>query len=89
MEKQIKCQLRRVILLCHQYPCMVQLNLQVKLVSGYCHMFNIQCVVARLANIIGPTNTHGVIYDFITSYHPTQIILIFWEMVNKINRISI
>jgi UDP-glucose 4-epimerase len=29
-------------------------------------MFDIYCVVARLANIIGPTNTHGVIYDFIT-----------------------
>lgn len=28
-------------------------------------MFGIYCVVARLANIIGPKNTHGVIYDFI------------------------
>lgn len=35
------------------------------IVSGYCHMFGIHCVIARLANIIGPTNTHGVIYDFI------------------------
>ena len=24
------------------------------IISGYCHMFNIQCIVARLANIIGP-----------------------------------
>jgi UDP-glucose 4-epimerase len=35
------------------------------IISGYCHMFDIYCVVARLANIVGPTNTHGVIYDFI------------------------
>ena len=42
------------------------------IISGYCHMFGIYCVVARLANIIGPTNTHGVIYDFITKLtaHP-------------------
>lgn len=42
------------------------------IISGYCHMFGIHCIVARLANIIGPTNTHGVIYDFITklSTHP-------------------
>ena len=35
------------------------------IISGYCHMFGIYCVVARLANIVGPTNNHGVIYDFI------------------------
>jgi UDP-glucose 4-epimerase len=35
------------------------------IISGYCHMFGIYCVVARLANIIGPTSTHGVIYDLI------------------------
>src|ERR687894_3270941 len=42
------------------------------IISGYCHMFDIYGIVARLANIIGPTNTHGVIYDFITklSVHP-------------------
>src|ERR671916_1886190 len=42
------------------------------IISGYCHMFGIHCIVARLANIIGPRNTHGVIYDFITklSTHP-------------------
>jgi UDP-glucose 4-epimerase len=35
------------------------------IISGYCHMFGIYCIVARLANIIGPANTHGVIHDFI------------------------
>ena len=45
------------------------------IISGYCHMFGIQCVVARLANIIGARNTHGVVYDFITklSSHPDYI----------------
>jgi UDP-glucose 4-epimerase len=42
------------------------------IISGYCHMFDIYGIVARLANIIGPRNIHGVIYDFITklSVHP-------------------
>jgi UDP-glucose 4-epimerase len=35
------------------------------MISGYSHMFNIPSVIARLANIIGPLNTHGVLYDFI------------------------
>jgi UDP-glucose 4-epimerase len=45
------------------------------IISGYSHMFGIHCVIARLANIIGPTNTHGVVYDFITklSTHPDYL----------------
>jgi UDP-glucose 4-epimerase len=39
------------------------------IISGYCHMFDICGIVARLANIIGPRNTHGVIYDFITKLY--------------------
>lgn len=39
------------------------------IISGYCHMFDIYGIVARLANIIGPRNTHGVIYDFITKLY--------------------
>jgi UDP-glucose 4-epimerase len=35
------------------------------MISAYCHMFDILSVVVRLANIIGPVNIHGVIYDFI------------------------
>jgi UDP-glucose 4-epimerase len=34
------------------------------MISGYCHMFDMSCVIVRLANIIGP-GTHGVIHDFI------------------------
>lgn len=36
------------------------------LMSGYSHTFGISCTIFRLANIIGPTNLHGVVYDFIT-----------------------
>src|SRR5919106_2091157 len=45
------------------------------IISGYCHMFDIYGIVARLANIIGPRNTHGVVYDFITklSSHPDYL----------------
>lgn len=34
------------------------------IISGYCHMFNLSGVALRLANVAGPTSTHGVIYDF-------------------------
>jgi UDP-glucose 4-epimerase len=55
------------------------------IISGYCHMFNIQCVVARLANIIGARNTHGVIYDFITklSSHPDYLDILGNGLQNK------
>jgi UDP-glucose 4-epimerase len=36
------------------------------MISAYCHMFNISGIVLRLANVVGPTSTHGVIHDFIT-----------------------
>jgi UDP-glucose 4-epimerase len=36
------------------------------LISEYCHMFNISGNAVRLANVVGPLSTHGVIYDFIT-----------------------
>jgi UDP-glucose 4-epimerase len=45
------------------------------LVSGYCHMFNISGIALRLANIIGPRSTHGVIWDFINKLigDPTKL----------------
>jgi nucleoside-diphosphate-sugar epimerase len=38
-------------------------------------MFDIQCIVSRLANIIGPTNSHDVVHDFISkmSSHPNYL----------------
>lgn len=35
------------------------------MISGYSHLFGIKGVICRLANIVGPGSTHGVIYDFI------------------------
>jgi UDP-glucose 4-epimerase len=34
------------------------------LISAYCHTFGLQAVIFRLANVIGPRSTHGVIHDF-------------------------
>jgi UDP-glucose 4-epimerase len=55
------------------------------IISGYCHMFNIECVIARLANIIGPTNTHGVVYDFVAklSSHPEYLDILGSGQQNK------
>ncbi|HEY7777628.1 MAG TPA: NAD-dependent epimerase/dehydratase family protein [Nitrososphaeraceae archaeon] len=35
------------------------------LISGYAGTFGIEAVIFRLANVVGPSNTHGVIFDFI------------------------
>lgn len=34
------------------------------LISGYVGMFGLRAVIFRLANVIGPSSTHGVIHDF-------------------------
>jgi UDP-glucose 4-epimerase len=35
------------------------------LISAYSHMFGFKSAILRLANIIGPTSNHGVIFDFV------------------------
>lgn len=35
------------------------------LICAYCHMFDLEGVSFRLANVVGPHQTHGVGYDFI------------------------
>lgn len=35
------------------------------LVSSYCSLFDIQAWIFRLANVIGPRSSHGVIFDFV------------------------
>ncbi len=35
------------------------------LISSYCHMFGMDAVALRFANVVGPCQTHGVGYDFI------------------------
>lgn len=45
------------------------------LISAYCHTFDMKGVIFRLANVIGPRSTHGVIYDFISKLkkNPNQL----------------
>lgn len=35
------------------------------LVSAYCHLYGIRGVAFRFANVVGPRQTHGVVYDFV------------------------
>lgn len=35
------------------------------LISSYCHMFSMKGRAVRLANVVGPMQTHGVGYDFV------------------------
>ncbi len=35
------------------------------LISSYCHTFDMEAMIYRFANVVGPRSTHGVIYDFI------------------------
>jgi len=35
------------------------------MISSYCHTFDMEGVIYRFANVVGPRSTHGVIYDFI------------------------
>lgn len=35
------------------------------LICSYCHMFGIKAAAFRFANVVGPNQTHGVVYDFI------------------------
>ena len=41
------------------------------LISGYVGMFGIDAVIFRLANIVGPTSTHGVVPDFLAKLSQT------------------
>jgi UDP-glucose 4-epimerase len=35
------------------------------MIAAYAHMFDIDAVVFRLANVVGPRQTHGITYDFV------------------------
>ena len=35
------------------------------LISAYCHMFGLRGFVFRFGNVVGPSQTHGVGYDFL------------------------
>jgi len=45
------------------------------LISAYAYTYGFKAVIFRLANIVGPRSTHGVIYDFIQKLvrNPTEL----------------
>jgi UDP-glucose 4-epimerase len=45
------------------------------MISAYCHMFGLRARTLRFANVVGPRQTHGVVYDFLRklSQDPTQL----------------
>jgi len=47
------------------------------LISAYSHMFEMQGMVCRFANVVGPHQTHGVAYDFIRrlANDPTRLLI--------------
>lgn len=55
------------------------------MISGYCHIFNLSGVIFRLANIIGPNNSHGVLHDFLMklSRDPSSLEILGNGMQNK------
>jgi UDP-glucose 4-epimerase len=48
------------------------------LISAYCHMFGMEGRAFRIANIVGPRQTHGVGYDFVRRLRadPTRLRLL-------------
>jgi len=45
------------------------------MISAYSHLFGIRGVICRLANIVGPGSTHGVIYDFVDKLRKNSKVL--------------
>src|ERR1019366_8606158 len=45
------------------------------MLAAYAHMFGIDTVVFRFANVVGPRQTHGVTFDFVRRLRddPTQL----------------
>ena len=45
------------------------------LISAYCHLFGLRAVAFRFANVVGPRQTHGVVYDFVRKllHDPTRL----------------
>ena len=45
------------------------------LIASYCHTFDMDAIIYRFANVVGPRSTHGVIYDFINKLkaNPEQL----------------
>ncbi len=48
------------------------------LIAAYTHLFGIDAVVFRFANVVGPRQTHGVTYDFVRRLldDPTELVIL-------------
>jgi UDP-glucose 4-epimerase len=48
------------------------------MMSAYSHMFGVEVVVFRFANVVGPRQTHGVTYDFVRRLRddPTRLTIL-------------
>ena len=45
------------------------------LIASYCHMYDFRARVFRIANVVGPNQTHGVAYDFLRNLDANKKIL--------------
>jgi len=45
------------------------------LISAYASMYGFRCVIYRMANVVGPRCSHGVIYDFLEKLRENQRML--------------
>lgn len=47
------------------------------MICSYCHMFDLQAVTTRFANVVGPRQTHGVTYDFVRKLRqdPSELVI--------------
>lgn len=41
------------------------------MIAAYCHMFSMEAVIYRFANVVGPRSTHNVLHDFISKLRET------------------
>ena len=44
-------------------------------ICSYCHLFNLTACVFRMANVVGPRQTHGIGYDFIRKLMKNSTVL--------------
>ena len=45
------------------------------LIASYCHMYDFRARVFRIANVVGPNQTHGVAYDFLRNLDDNKKLL--------------
>ena len=48
------------------------------MISGFCHTYDMNSVMYRFANVVGPRSTHGVTYDFVNKLRkdPNKLVIL-------------